>query len=214
MVDRASKLRERMVSWQIAARGILDHRLLDAFRKVPRERFVPEGTPLSAAYGDYPLPIGHGQTISQPFIVAQMVDLLEIDSGDRILEIGTGSGYQTAVLLEMGAEVVTVEVYVELVSKARRAVREVCPGKEAMFLVADGFSGWEPGSPYKGIVVSAAPPEVPGALLSQLADGGNLVIPVGRGIQELVTIRRRGEQYDRRFVESVRFVPLVKKDRS
>lgn len=213
MPDRAKKLRERMVSWQIAARGILDSRLLEAFRKVPRERFVPEGTPLSAAYGDYPLPIGYGQTISQPFIVAKMVDLMNIQPGDRVLEIGTGSGYQTAVLLQMGAEVVTIEVYVELVVRARRTVGEVCPGKEAVFLVADGFAGWEPASPYRGIVVSAAPPEVPPALLRQLVDGGNLVIPVGRGIQELITITREGERFDRRFVESVRFVPLVRRDR-
>ncbi len=201
-----------MVDRQIRARGITDEAVLDAFMKVPREEFVPPGTSLSSAYGDHPLPIGGGQTISQPFIVALMIDLLHVSAGDRVLEIGAGSGYQAALLSAMGARVVAVEVLEGLALRAGRALEKLGLRGNVHLVVADGYSGWSPGAPYQGIVVAAAPAEVPRGLPRQLAEGGRLVLPVGRVFQELVVIRRTDTGFVRTPVEPVRFVPLVRRD--
>ncbi len=207
---KSSQLRERMVTVQIEARGIDDHAVLDAMRRIPRENFIPGRIPLETAYGDYPLSIGFGQTISQPYIVALMVWQLGLCAGDTVLEIGTGSGYQTAILAEMGLDVVTVEVIPQLALAARNALREHRSDSGVRFIAADGFHGWQPGAPYKGIIVSASPPVLPSGLVEQLADGGCIITPVGGFSQRLVRVTRGRD--GRPFVETllgVRFVPLV-----
>jgi protein-L-isoaspartate(D-aspartate) O-methyltransferase len=201
-----------MVDRQIRARGITDPALLQAFRSVPREEFVPPGTPLRAAYGDHPLPIGSGQTISQPFIVALMIDLLHVSEGDRVLEVGAGSGYQAALLSHMGVEVVGLELHADLALRAASSLRRAGLDGGVSLIVADGYRGWSPGEPYDGIVVAAAPPKMPPALPRQLGPGGRLVIPVGRVFQELVVVSRTEEGFETTPVEAVRFVPLVRRD--
>jgi protein-L-isoaspartate(D-aspartate) O-methyltransferase len=196
-----------MVNEQIARRGILDPRLLAVMRSVPRHRFIPPDD-LAWAYADGPLPIGHGQTISQPYIVALMTELLNPTSSARVLEIGTGSGYQAAVLADLSAEVHTVEVIPELARRAEVLLKEL--GYPNIYVhFADGSLGWPDAAPYDGILVAAAAPEVPQPLLEQLADGGRLVIPVGgRGFQQLEVWERKGKEYSRAKNISVAFVPL------
>ena len=177
--DQETRVQERdaMVDSQIVARGVSNPSVLRAMRAVPRHEFV---TPdyLDQAYDDHPLPIGHGQTISQPYIVAWMSELLEVEPGDKVLEIGTGSGYQAAVLAEMGVEVYTVEVIAELAATAAPLLERL--GYERIkMLEADGYFGWEEHAPYDAIVVTAAPDHLPQPLLLQLAEDGRLVIPVG-----------------------------------
>lgn len=208
-------LRSRMVRSHIQQAGVTDERILEAFMMVPREKFVPEGTSLLHAYGDHPFPIGYGQTVSQPFIVAFMIQLLDPMSGCRVLEIGTGSGYQTAILAAMGMKVVTVEVIPELACRAKKAVEETIPGNDVAFIVADGYHGWGPAAPYDGIIVSAAPAEIPEELEEQLSpEGGRLVLPAGRWSQRLVMVRRSGDHLDMTQSLPVRFVPLVEPGRS
>jgi protein-L-isoaspartate(D-aspartate) O-methyltransferase len=207
---RAEDLRRRMVSVQIEARGVDDPLVLEAMREVPREMFLPGGFSLETAYGDYPLSIGFGQTISQPYIVAFMIWKLGLRPGDRVLEIGTGSGYQTAILDRMGLDVVTVEVIPGLALDARRAVGECNPGSGARFLVADGYHGWPAGAPYDGIIVSACPPELPSGLVDQLTDRGCIVTPVGDFSQYLVRVTRDDDGLPLvKVLLGVRFVPLV-----
>ncbi|MBC8428636.1 MAG: protein-L-isoaspartate O-methyltransferase [FCB group bacterium] len=207
----ALKHRDNMVRFDIAGAGIKDENVLRAFSTVPREKFVADGTNLSSAYGNYPLSIGFGQTISQPFIVAFMMELLECSKGDRILEIGTGSGYQTALLLEAGMDVVTVELIPELSARAEVVIQEMYPGGKVEFIIADGYNGWEQGAPYDGVIVSAAPLRIPAALEEQLSrDGGKLVIPAGVGQQRIYVITRVGDDLFKDESLPVRFVPLVK----
>ncbi|MFO8183204.1 MAG: protein-L-isoaspartate(D-aspartate) O-methyltransferase [Candidatus Aegiribacteria sp.] len=207
----AKDLRERMVREDIAGQGVTDPGVLEAFRSVPRENFVPEGTGLREVYGNHPYPIGFGQTISQPFIVAYMVEMLGCSPGDRVLEVGTGSGYQTAILAAMGLEVVTVEVVARLARRAKKAVLDLMPEANVSFIVADGYGGWPPGAPYDGIIVSAAPVSVPKELEAQLSPrGGKLVIPAGHWSQSLMLIVREGDRLTVRRSLPVRFVPLVK----
>lgn len=203
----------KMVREDLAAAGITDKRILDAFMKIPREKFVSPGTKLVDVYGDYPYPIGFGQTISQPFIVAFMIQMLEIEPGDRILEIGTGSGYQTAILASMGMEVFTIELIRDLVAGAEKAVNAVVPDADIKFITADGYYGWTPAAPYDGIIVSAAPVSIPDELEKQLnPSGGRLVIPVGEFQQRLVSVTRDGNDLIMKKSLPVRFVPLVKPD--
>jgi protein-L-isoaspartate(D-aspartate) O-methyltransferase len=205
----------RMVREDLAAAGISDERVLDAFMRIPREEFVLPGTELANVYGDYPYPIGFGQTISQPFIVAFMIQMLEIEPGDRVLEIGTGSGYQTAILAAMGMKVITIELIPELAVGAKKAVDAIFPDADIKFIAADGYYGWTPASPYDAIIVSAAPVSIPDELESQLnPSGGRLVIPAGEWQQRLISVTRDGN--DRIIKESlpVRFVPLVRPNRS
>jgi len=202
-----------MVRTDLEGAGVRSRRVLDAFRRVPRELFVPSRTGLAAAYGNHPLPIGFGQTVSQPFIVAHMLELLSIPPGSRMLEIGTGSGYQTAILAAMGMEVVTVELIPELASRARRTILEFMPEADIRFLIADGYDGWEPAAPYAGIIVSAAPLSIPSALEEQLdPDGGCLVLPAGGFIQKIVKITRAGDDLTMQESLTVRFVPLIASD--
>jgi len=209
----SSSFRERMVRTDLEGAGVRSRRVLDAFMSVPRELFVPSRTGLAAVYGNHPLPIGFGQTVSQPFIVAYMLELLSLPPGSRVLEIGTGSGYQTAILAAMGMEVVTVELIPELASRARRTIMEFMPDADIRFLISDGYRGWEPAAPYAGIIVSAAPLSIPSALEEQLdPEGGCLVLPAGGFIQKLVKITRAGDDLTMQESLTVRFVPLIASD--
>jgi len=176
-MDKYSAPREKMVSDQIEGRGISDPAVLTAMRSVPRHEFVLDDF-REFAYSDQPLPINHGQTISQPYIVGLMSELLQIHPEDRVLEIGTGSGYQAAILAEMGAEVYTIEIIPELAEEARQRLDRLgYPNIKS--LTADGYYGWEEFAPYDAIIVTAAPDHLPQPLATQLADGGRLVIPIG-----------------------------------
>ncbi|OPX68595.1 MAG: Protein-L-isoaspartate O-methyltransferase [Methanoregulaceae archaeon PtaB.Bin056] len=206
--DKWAKERNAMVDTQIAARGVKNPRVLEAMRTVPRHLFVPAGYE-GAAYRDSPLPIGHGQTISQPYIVAVMTELLEISPGDRVLEVGAGSGYQAAVLATLGADVITIERIPEVAALAEENLRKA--GVHGIrVVVADGSEGYPPGAPYQAILVTAATPRVPGPLISQMAEGGRLVAPVGgRDIQELVRLVKREGRVESAFFGGVVFVPLL-----
>ncbi len=207
---QAVKRRDEMVTWQIAGRGIRDERLLAAMRRVPRERFVAAGM-VALACEDTPLPIGEGQTISQPYIVALMADLLDLGAQDRVLEIGTGSGYAAAVLAELAREVYTVERHASLARTAAERLQTLGYGSVHV-RCGDGTLGWPEHAPYDAILVTAGAPDIPGALLEQLAVGGRLVIPVGEREREqtLVRVRRTEEDcYEREDLGGVRFVPLV-----
>lgn len=196
-----------MVTSQIETRGVLDKKVLDAMRKVPRHAFVPENMK-SHAYQDEPLPIGHGQTISQPYIVAYMTEVLQLKGEERVLEIGTGSGYQAAILAELAKEVFTVEIVKELSKQAQDALKKL--GYENIhFRVGDGNSGWKDYAPYDAIMVTAAPAKVPKALKEQLKVQGRLVIPVGSFYQELVLVTREKNRFKKKKLLPVRFVPLV-----
>jgi protein-L-isoaspartate(D-aspartate) O-methyltransferase len=197
-----------MVDTQIAARGVRNPRVLEAMRKVPRHLFITAEYQ-GAAYRDSPLPIGQGQTISQPFIVGLMTELLEISPGDRVLEIGTGSGYQAAILAVLGADVITVERIPEVARMAEENL-EKAGISHVRVVVGDGTEGYPPGAPYQAILVTAATPRVPGPLISQMAEGGRLVAPVGaRDIQELIRLEKRGEDITSTSFGGVVFVPLL-----
>ncbi len=199
--------REQMVSQQIEARGIKDPAVLESMRSVPRHLFVPEGG-RDGAYQDSPLPIGDSQTISQPYIVALMSELLEVRPGSKVLEIGTGSGYQAAVLAAMGVEVYSIEIRTRLCEKAGETLAEL--GYHSVRVrCGDGYGGWPEEAPFDGIIVTAAPELVPDPLLDQLAPGANMVIPVGDFYQELKVITRTDGGFDERAVIPVRFVPMT-----
>jgi len=201
------RLREEMVRTTIEARGIADPVVLRAMRAVPRHAFVPE--PLRPhAYDDRPLPIGEEQTISQPYIVALMTALGQVRKGDRVLEVGTGSGYQAAVLAEIGAEVRTIEIIPSLAAQARAAL-ESAGYSGIEYRVGDGYRGWPEAAPFDAIIVTAAPGHVPQPLVDQLGTGGRLVIPVGDVYQELKVITRTDEGISERTVIPVRFVPMT-----
>ncbi|MFW5968918.1 MAG: protein-L-isoaspartate(D-aspartate) O-methyltransferase [Persicimonas sp.] len=203
--------RERMVEEQLVRRGIDDEAVLDAMRQVPREAFVPQKYRVTA-YSDRPLPIGEGQTISQPYMVAMMTQALELDEGDKVLEIGTGSGYAAAVLAQIAREVYTVERHKRLAEGARRRFEKL--GYDNIHVRhADGTRGWAIEAPFDAIVAAAAGPTVPDSLKTQLAPGGRLVIPVGQriGAQTLVRVRRGDTdgEFEEENLGAVRFVPLI-----
>lgn len=203
-----ASLRQEMVERQIRARGIEDPRLLDAMRAVPREEFTISLT-MREAYSDAALPVGHGQTISQPYMVARMIELLELGGTERVLEVGTGLGYQAAILSRLAREVVTIERLPDLASKASGVLAEL-GFDNVEVVVGDGSLGHAPRSPYDAIVVAAASPAVPRALEAQLAEGGRLVAPVGpSGDQTLVRLTRTGGSLRREHFDRCVFVPLI-----
>ena len=197
-----------MVAEQIRRRGVRDERVLAALERVPRDRFVPEGE-RAAAYEDHPIPIGFGQTISQPYIVGFMTEALELEPSHRVLEIGTGCGYQAAVLGELAREVFTVERIDALADRARDTLRALGYGNVHV-RAGDGYQGWPEHAPYDRILAAAAADQVPPALVDQLVDTGVLVIPVGVANQELRVLRKHGDRLDLLSTLPVRFVPMVK----
>jgi protein-L-isoaspartate(D-aspartate) O-methyltransferase len=202
--------RERMVAMQIARRGVKDKAVLRAMAQVPRHLFVP-AEDRADAYDDRPLPIGEGQTISQPYIVAFMTEQAAVGPGARVLEVGTGSGYQAAVLAALGAEVYTIEIVPALGKRAAETLAAL-NYKNVKTRIGDGYLGWPEAAPFDAIVVTAAPPEVPAPLLQQLKVGGRMVIPVGESAQALRLITRKGERdYQEKSVLPVRFVPMTGK---
>jgi protein-L-isoaspartate(D-aspartate) O-methyltransferase len=200
--------RSAMVEHQIRARGISNPRVLDAMRQIPRHIFIPHPYD-SAAYDDNPLPIGNGQTISQPYIVAQMTELLDPGPGDNILEIGSGSGYQTAIVAALSHQVTSIERIPSVADLARKNLAAVGV-KNVRIVVGDGTLGYPVDAPYRAILITAATPAIPQPLIDQLAPGGRLVAPVGgREIQELVSLTRKDNDLVKSSHGSVRFVPLI-----
>lgn len=200
--------RAEMVERQVEARGVHDPATLAAMRAVPRHEFLPMRL-RDEAYGDYPLPIGHGQTISQPYIVAFMTEVIEPRPGQKILEVGAGSGYQAAVLAQMGAEVYTIEIVEPLAEMARQTLGRL-GYKSAHVRHGDGYHGWPENAPFDAIIVTCAPDEIPPKLVAQLKDGGRMIIPVGGGMeQELVLLRKEGDRVVKQSVLPVRFVPMT-----
>lgn len=201
--------RQRMVNYQISGRGVSDEAVLNAMLTVPRHEFVPEEF-LDMAYNDHPLPIGYGQTISQPYIVALMTELLEVEAGDKVLEIGTGSGYQAAILAQLTDQVYSVEIIEELATQASARLQRL-GYTQVHVLNADGYYGWEEHAPFDAIIVTCAPDHVPRPLVKQLKDGGRMVIPVGPpgGYQSLWLIVRQGEDVEMTNMGGVAFVPLT-----
>ncbi|MCP2519028.1 protein-L-isoaspartate(D-aspartate) O-methyltransferase [SCandidatus Aminicenantes bacterium Aminicenantia_JdfR_composite] len=206
-MEEFATLRERMVEEQIIARGVKDKKVIEVMKKVPRHLFVPEEY-REYSYDDEPLPIGEGQTISQPYIVAYMTEVLELKEDDKVLEIGTGSGYQTAILAEIVKEVYTVEIIESLSKKAQKVLKEL-GYKNIHFKIGDGTYGWKEYSPYNAILVTAAPSKIPESLQNQLDDGGRMIIPVGSFFQELVLVVRQKNKFKKKKLIPVRFVPLV-----
>jgi protein-L-isoaspartate(D-aspartate) O-methyltransferase len=207
MPDSFDKQRQRMVEDQIRARGVKDDRVLKAMRRVPRHLFIPPDM-APYAYSDEPLPVGEGQTISQPYIVAYMSEALALTGRERVLEVGTGSGYQTAILAELAAEVYTVELITSLAVRAQ----DVLAGMSytnIRFRVGDGGQGWPEAAPFDRIIVTAAAPSMPPALRQQLRDQGRLIIPLGSDNQELVLVVRQDNEFVLTRLLPVRFVPLI-----
>ena len=203
-----SKIREAMVKTQLEARGIQDSAILTAMRKVPRHKFVPANQ-AAYAYEDRPLPIGYGQTISQPFIVAYMTEMVKPQAGQTVLEIGTGSGYQAAVLAEIVKQVYTIEIIEPLGKEAALRLKNL-NYKNIEVKIGDGYAGWEAHAPFDAIIVTAAAPYIPAPLKNQLKNGGRMIIPVGASDEEqqLMLIEKNGNKYKTRSMMPVRFVPF------
>lgn len=200
---------ERMVKEQIEARGVQDRRVLTAMRTTPRHLFIPEQWRLHA-YEDYPVPIGYGQTISQPYIVAVMTELLELKGKERVLEIGTGSGYQAAILSQLVDSVFTIEIIPELCHSAHQRLHRL-GYNNVVVKCADGYKGWKEKAPFDRIIVTAAPPEIPEELVRQLRVGGVMVLPVGKGYQKLIRVMKTSDtSYTVEEFFPVRFVPMIK----
>jgi len=206
--DTFEKQRMKMVNAQLRGRDIDDRDVLNAMTKVPRHLFVPARI-RDLAYQDTPLPIGHDQTISQPYIVALMSQLLALKPGDRVLEIGTGSGYQAAVLAQIGAEVFTIEIITALGNQAKALLNQLGYDKVSV-KIGDGYLGWPENAPFDGIIVTCAPTRIPEPLKNQLAEGGRMVIPVGEsGYQQLFLLTKQNGRIIQKKVIDVRFVPMV-----
>jgi len=204
--DFAAK-RDAMVRTQIETREVSDPATLAAMRAVPRHEFLPESL-REKAYGDYALPIGHGQTISQPYIVAFMTEAIRPKPGEKILEVGSGCGYQAAVLAQMEAEVYTIEIVEALAGMARMNLNRL-GYSNAHVRHGDGYRGWPEHAPFDAIIVTCAPDIIPPDLVAQLRDGGRMIIPVGTGEQHLVLLRKHGDQIEKQSVLPVRFVPMT-----
>jgi len=204
----SAHLRREMVDSQIRSRRINNEPLLEAMAAVPRELFVPEPS-RGRALGDFPLPIGHAQTISQPYIVARMIDLLDCGPQSRVLDVGAGSGYQTAILSHLAGEVFGIERIEALRQRAESLLAKLrCTN--VVLTAGDGSLGWEQHAPYDGIICGAAAPEVPKSWIGQLADGGRIVVPVGdKFTQKIIVVQRIGDQLERKMYDGVRFVHLI-----
>jgi protein-L-isoaspartate(D-aspartate) O-methyltransferase len=207
--DKWHGLRQQMIDAQIRARDVKDAAVLKAMARVPRHLFVPAGVQ-SYAYDDRPLPIGLGQTISQPYIVAYMTEALKLEPGHTVLEIGTGSGYQAAVLAEIVKQVYTIEIVPDLAARARQTLTQA-GYRNAEVRTGNGYRGWPERAPFDRIIVTAAPPEIPPALIDQLAVGGIMVVPVGTSYQEIVIITKGAGGVTQKRTIPVRFVPMVGK---
>ena len=203
-----TEARDRMVRTQIAARGVRDPRVLEAMREIPREVFVDTAY-RDEAYADHPLPIGDGQTVTQPYVAARMTELLDIQPSDRVLEIGTGSGYESAILSRLATRVYSIEILPEIARKARARLESLhCANIE--FRVGDGYRGWPDAAPFDAIIVTAAPRKIPQPLLEQLAPNGRMVIPVGDFYQELKVFSKGADgAVTEASVLPVRFVPMT-----
>ncbi|MFC2061464.1 protein-L-isoaspartate(D-aspartate) O-methyltransferase [Elusimicrobiota bacterium] len=207
-MDNRNDERLLMIETQLRPRGITDEKVLEAFRNIPRHFFVPEEYE-KEAYGDYPIKIGEGQTISQPYMVAEMTQLLQIQPGNKILEIGTGSGYQAALLARMGAEVYTIERKTNLIKIAEMTLKKAGIN-DIQLKAGDGTLGWPEYAPYDGIVVTAAAPYAPAPLLDQLAESGRLVIPVGSRLTQVLKVyRKNGSSIEEADHGGCMFVPLI-----
>jgi protein-L-isoaspartate(D-aspartate) O-methyltransferase len=202
-------LRQNMVKTQIEARGIKDKRVLEVMRKIERHKFVPRQL-WHVAYADIPLPIGSGQTISQPYIVALMTELLRLKGNEEVLEIGTGSGYQAAILAELTQEVYTIEILPDLTSRAEKLLKEL-GYQNIRVKCADGYLGWSEAAPFDAIIVTCAPDRIPQPLIEQLAEGGRMVIPVGTDYQELKLLIKKEGKIEQKNIVPVRFVPMTRK---
>lgn len=201
------KLRKKMVQSQLKDRGIKDQGVLKAMGRVPRHFFVPSDL-TQFAYDDGPLPIGEGQTISQPYIVALMTELVEPKAGDRVLEIGTGSGYQAAILAEIVEEVYSIEIIEPLGKKAEERLKKY-GYKNITVKIGDGYQGWENKAPYDAIIVTAAPEHIPQPLVDQLKVGGKLIIPIGEFFQDLILVQKTEKGILKENITGVRFVPMT-----
>jgi len=209
--DPLEKSREHMVRTQIAARGVIDSSTLRAMKKVPRHKFVPPDR-VNYAYEDGPLSIGYDQTISQPYIVAFMTEAVRPRKGQRVLEVGTGSGYQAAVLAEIVDSVFTIEIVPELASSAESRLKSL-GYRNVVVRYGDGYLGWPEHAPFDAILVTAAPDHIPQPLIDQLKEGGTMVIPVGpvESIQSLTIVKKKGGKIVKEVLLPVRFVPLIRK---
>jgi protein-L-isoaspartate(D-aspartate) O-methyltransferase len=207
--DRYVDQRKEMVDKQIKARGVKDKAVLEVMRKVLRHLFVPPDM-VAPAYDDNPLPIGHGQTISQPYIVALMTELLRLKDDSKVLEIGTGSGYQTAILAELAATVYTIEIVEPLVNPAQELLRAL-GYQNIFFKYGDGCEGWPEEAPFDAIIVTAAPKHIPEPLVQQLAIGGRMIIPVGDYYQDLILLTKTEYGVQKKEITAVRFVPMTGK---
>jgi protein-L-isoaspartate(D-aspartate) O-methyltransferase len=203
------ELRDKMVSEQLVKRSIRDRRVLAAMAKIPRHRFL-EPASWDLAYEDRPVPIGYGQTISQPYMVARMSELLHLEGGERVLEIGAGSGYQTAVLAELAHEIWAIERLPDLARRAEARLIELGYAAKVRLAAFDGTYGWQEGAPYDAILAAAGAPRIPVLLVGQLADGGRLVIPVGdRAEQRLAIVTRQGDSFVTEWDTACRFVDMI-----
>ncbi len=206
-VDQFESQRLSMVKEQIVSRGVKDSKVLDAMRKVPRHLFVPEDVQ-TLAYIDDPLPIGENQTISQPYIVAYMSEQLELESGDKVLEIGTGSGYQAAILGEIVDSVYTIEIVDVLAKRAQKCLKKL-EYTNIFVKSGDGYMGWPTHAPFDAIIITAAPPKIPQPLVDQLKIGGRMILPVGKIFQELILVTRTDTGIKKKKLLPVRFVPMT-----
>lgn len=207
--DNYSVAREKMVKEQIEYRGIKDERILYAMKKVPRHKFIPSKyIDLYDPYGDYPVPIEEGQTISQPYIVALMTEVLKLKQGDKVLEIGTGSGYQAAILAELKCKVYTIEIIDSLAKNAQEIFKEL-GYNDIKVKVGDGYIGWKEYSPFNAIIVTCSPDHIPEPLINQLAENGRMVIPVGeKFVQELLLITKEKDKLKKEKIIDVLFIPM------
>ncbi len=206
--DPYAAQRQAMVAQQIVARGVQDACVIAAMEKVPRHLFVPDNMQ-AHAYEDSPLPIGYNQTISQPYIVAYMTEQLSLKGTEKVLEVGTGSGYQAAVLAELAKEVYTIEILEPLSVRAREQI-EKAGYSNVHFRIGDGYQGWPEAAPFDAIIITAAPDQIPEILISQLKVGGQMIVPVGEWHQELLLVTKNKTDYSVKKLLPVRFVPMVK----